>query len=178
MLKVKIQGEPSEIGAFFARLEQCEGIRIEYKSDVSKRDAGHKWGSAIAGLHVEAVVAPPPTVTIYEGRRGKFGAVGKMGYVYVLPYFGADGIEGYKIGKTTNPRSRRKTFSVKLNFSIIFMALIYSDDYSALEKQLHQQYATKRRGASEWFDLDINDLIAIQALMSDADKKLLDEINK
>jgi arginine utilization protein RocB len=180
MIKLTIQGEPDEIAAFLFHLEDCAGISLEYKTGISKRALHHKWGSALAGLHIEAVTGLEPEVTIYSSKRGSKGESSTTkavpGYVYVMPYYSANGIEGYKIGKTTNPYSRRRTFSIKLNFQVTFIALIHSDNHSALETAMHQEFAKKRRGSSEWFNLTPEDVAAIQALMSDEDKKLLSKL--
>jgi hypothetical protein len=178
MLKLTIAGEPDEIAALFFHLEDCAGISLAYKTGISKRALHHKWGSALAGLHVEAVAGLETEVTIYAGKHSGKASDSKAvpGYVYLLPYHSANGIEGYKIGKTVNPYSRRKTFGVKFNFDVKFIALVHSDNHSALETALHQQFKDKRRGSSEWFNLTPEDVAAIQALMSDEDKKLLSKL--
>lgn len=175
MLKVKIDGEPDEIAAFFSHIEDCEGLRMEYQTAISKRAAHHKWGSSKAGIHAESV-GISADVSVY----GEWKAKGKSqkGFVYLLPAYGAEGVMGYKIGKTTNAHSRRKTFGIKLNFDVKFLAVVSTDDHSALETKLHRQYADKRRGSSEWFNLNEDDVKHIQSLMSAADEKLLKEVNR
>lgn len=174
MLKVTIKGEPNEIAAFFAHLEEIDGLELEYRSEISKRAAHHKWGSAIAGIHAntEGVEA---NFSIYE--RGKSKGQPQKGFVYLLPAYGPEGLLGYKIGKTTNAHSRRRTFGIKLNFDVQFLALISTDDHSNLETILHRLFANKRLGSSEWFKLDELDVKHIVELMTAEDEKLLKEVN-
>lgn len=175
MLKLRVQGEPKEIASFFALLEDADGILVEYTSGISKRAEHHKWGSAIAGVHADSSGYNNAEYTIYE--RGKAKGQPQKGYVYLLPAYGEKGVIGYKIGKTTNPFSRRKTFSVKLNFEVNFVALISTDDHSKLETELHRRFRDLRLGSSEFFTLTDADVSQILEMMTLADKKLLFEVN-
>lgn len=78
------------------------------------------------------------------------------GHIYVLksPY-------GYKIGKTVNMRDRLRLFGVKLPFVNSLEYSFYTDDYTAAERSLHQQFASKRL-EGEWFSLDAADLDCIR----------------
>jgi hypothetical protein len=175
MLKITVKGEPNEIAAFFAHMEEADGLQVEYHSAISKRAATHKWGSAIAGIHAALLEGFEADVSIWnrEKKRGQ----AQKGYVYLLPAYGAEGILGYKIGKTIKPQSRKSTFGVKLGFRVKFLALISTDDHSALETELHRLYATQRQGHSEFFALRSVDVDDIIRLMSPEDKKLLKEVN-
>lgn len=176
MLKITVKGEPNEIAAFFARLEDVDGVQVEYSSAISKRAAHHKWGSAIAGITANTAGYIDAEFSIYE--RGRQKGQPQKGFVYLLPAYGENGLIGYKIGKTTNPLSRRKTFSIKLNFEVKFLALIGTDDHSKLETELHRRFAAKRLGSSEWFTLSEEDVKYIQSLMTELNQVMLEVVNK
>lgn len=175
MIKLKISGEPQEIASFFQHLADVDPLIVEYTSSISKRAEHHKWGSSIAGISVELVPDIEADVSIYKGKKYMGQAV--EGYIYVLPYYGKDGIKGYKIGKTVNPHSRRKTFSVKFPFDIEFIALIKADDISKKETEYHQIFADVRRGSSEWYDLTPGDIDYLKSEMSLDDRKFLEAFN-
>lgn len=84
----------------------------------------------------------------------------KPGYVYLLNEVNGD---HYKIGRTVNPKSRLKTFSVKLPYKVEFEAVIETDDMYSLEAQLHHRFADKRVDG-EWFDLTPDDVSYIKSL--------------
>jgi hypothetical protein len=185
MLKVTVNGEPDEIGNFFLRLKECDGMTLEYRSDTLKRAAHHKWGSAKAGIHVKPVLLVRADdlkhldFVIREKpskNQGKKKAV--KGFVYLMAAYGESGLLGYKIGKTTAPHSRRRTFSVKFNFAVKFLALISTDDHSKMETMLHQMFSEKRLGSSEFFELSSDDMEMIVRMMSEADKQLLKGVNR
>lgn len=81
------------------------------------------------------------------------------GFVYLIQ----SPTGSYKIGRTRNPDNRMKTFSVKLPFEVDYICTIESADMYALERQLHKKYASKRING-EWFDLDPEDVAAIQGM--------------
>ena len=170
-LKLTVQGEPEEIASFFATIEKCECMTLTYHSDISKRASHHKWGSARAGIAVNMVASAKPDVIIYNRRKSK--ATNKSaptkGYVYLMPAYDKNGVAGYKIGKTVNPKSRKRTFSVKMPYEVAFLAIISTDDYSALEVALHVKYRHARRGTSEFFDLLQIEISEIIAMMSGTD---------
>ncbi|HEX2907432.1 MAG TPA: GIY-YIG nuclease family protein [Phototrophicaceae bacterium] len=60
-----------------------------------------------------------------------------VGYVYVVK--GERG--AYKIGRTSKPEDRIKTFSVKLPFPVEFEVLIQTPDMYSLESELHDHYS-------------------------------------
>lgn len=178
-LKITVQGEPEEIASFFATVDKCECMSLTYQSDITKRASHHKWGSARAGISVNMVASAKPDVKIYERRKSKQAnrKAPTKGYVYLMPYYDERGMLGYKIGKTTNPKSRKRTFSVKMAFQVRFIALISTDDYTALEVLLHTRYRNQRRGNSEWFTLTNDDRDEIIQMMSPDDIKLLGQLN-
>jgi hypothetical protein len=83
----------------------------------------------------------------------------RTGYVYLLK---ADsGL--YKIGRAIDPKNRGKTFGVQLPFEVDFVCTIKSDDYEALELELHEKFKDFRvRG--EWFNLAPDDVEYIKSL--------------
>lgn len=81
------------------------------------------------------------------------------GFVYLLK---ADN-GSFKIGRTKNPKSRSKAFSVTLPFDVEFICLIETPDMFTLETQLHERFASKR-GNGEWFDLLPDDVDYIKGL--------------
>lgn len=80
------------------------------------------------------------------------------GYVYVLS--SDSGL--YKIGKTRDYKNRIRTFGVKLPFMVAYELVTKSDNYHALEQQLHQRF-DHLRVDGEWFALTPDDLTAIKA---------------
>jgi hypothetical protein len=80
----------------------------------------------------------------------------RAGFVYVLR--GTD--SHYKIGLTSDPISRLKTFTVKLPFKVSYELVIPTEDMAGLEKELHTRFESKRV-EGEWFaltDQDVNDI--------------------
>jgi hypothetical protein len=80
------------------------------------------------------------------------------GYVYVVK----SDTGHYKIGYTTDFKSRAKTFGVKLPVEIEFLVLIETPNCSGLESMLHTQYQHKRVNG-EWFDLSDMDLLWLKS---------------
>ena len=93
---------------------------------------------------------------------GSTGAA-NAGHIYVIrsPY-------GYKIGKTRTLRDRTRLFAVKLPFPIEVVMTGWFDDYSAAERQFHQQFASKRL-EGEWFDLNDRDLNELRTALPTAE---------
>lgn len=85
---------------------------------------------------------------------------GKSGYVYLLP----SPVGLYKIGLTTDPAKRRKTFDNIMPFDVQFIAIIKTSDSKSLERQLHTRFKDKRVKC-EWFRLDEADVAYIVGLV-------------
>ena len=81
------------------------------------------------------------------------------GYVYLIQSPSGH----YKIGRTSDPKDRMKTFNVKLPFEVEFICVIPSADMYLLEKQLHRQFESKRING-EWFALGSEDVAYIKGL--------------
>ena len=106
-------------------------------------------------------------VGLYKPRRKRANKGGKRtrqldGYVYLLK--AADG--SYKIGKTVNTKSRKRTFDVRLPFKVEYVHTIETDDMHSLEKALHKQFAASRLRGSEFFALAPEDVQFIISLGS------------
>jgi hypothetical protein len=173
VIQLMIRGEPSDIIKFRAFLQNM-GITFEYETDISKPSKDAKWGSQKISFNPpdvsKEVLASQPSVevTVFERRRrgtGKGKKSGNPGWVYLMET--DKGV--YKIGKTSNPKSRRATFGVKLPFKLEFIHLIHSSNMSALEKQLHKQFSDKRMGRSEFFALTPDDVLLIKSMKGDLD---------
>lgn len=85
------------------------------------------------------------------------------GFVYLLQ----SPTGTYKIGHTSDPKDRRKTFDVKLPFEVEYLHLIPSNNMRALETELHERYAHCRVGG-EFFALTPTDVSEICAMTGDA----------
>lgn len=81
------------------------------------------------------------------------------GYVYLLQ----SPTSAYKIGRTNNPKSRRRTFGVKLPFEVEYIVVIETDNMFELERTLHARFDDKRVNG-EWFDLSADDVEYIKSL--------------
>ncbi len=75
------------------------------------------------------------------------------GYVYI----GYDASrKGFKIGKSTNPEKREEEIR-RMNPSFELLAFGFTDNYSDVEKKLHEKYS-KKRIIGEWFSLSPNEI--------------------
>jgi hypothetical protein len=83
----------------------------------------------------------------------EIGKPAPLGYVYVLRAETGH----YKIGKTSNPKDRIRTFGVKLPFRVEYELVIPSYNHHVLEKKLHERFAYCRLDG-EWFLLTQEDV--------------------
>jgi len=71
------------------------------------------------------------------------------GYVYFVK-------NGYnnliKIGKTLNLQIRLNSFSTSFSDGVFLVGYIYSENYSEIEKKIHEDFKLKRK-TGEWFDI-------------------------
>jgi hypothetical protein len=125
-------------------------------------------------LHIEAgyreiVTWPQDALILFAWLKGesesrasrvvKKGHVYKSGYLYLLR-----STTGYfKIGRTTDPTNRIKTFEVKLPFEVAYEHVFPTDDMFGMEKALHSRFAEKRVNG-EWFALAPDDVEYIKSL--------------
>ena len=115
----------------------------------------------IHGVYTYASISPPPHTT-YKNvlkyrmppRSKTFFKAKRAGFVYIV-----DEINGphYKIGRTSNPYDRLKTFEVKLPYKVEYNMLIETNDMYALEYKLHNIFSDKHADG-EWFTLSQDDL--------------------
>lgn len=84
------------------------------------------------------------------------------GYVYLIQ----SPTTYWKIGRTSNPNDRMKTFNVKLPYEVSYKHLIKTSDMYTLESNLHIKYAS-RRVEGEWFALTEDDVIEICNMKGD-----------
>lgn len=85
----------------------------------------------------------------------------KHGYVYIL-----QSDMGYKIGCTAKFYNRMKLFSVKMPFKFKIHSTIKCFEYTTIERKIHLLSSDKNING-EWFDLDDNDFIKIDAYLSE-----------
>lgn len=81
------------------------------------------------------------------------------GYVYLLLAESGH----YKIGRTSDPENRAKTFGVKLPFRVEYECVIKTNEMVGLEKELHKKFDAKRIDG-EWFALSNDDVEYIKSL--------------
>lgn len=94
-----------------------------------------------------------------QARQKRQRQAARDGYVYLIQSPSGH----YKIGRTSDPKDRMKTFNVKLPFEVEFICVIPTEDMYFLEKQLHRQFAAKRVNG-EWFALSADDVEYIKGL--------------
>ena len=79
------------------------------------------------------------------------------GYVYLLKSG-----EFYKIGASSNVSARIKQLTAIPPFGVSLVCTIKTNDMYQLERQLHEQFASKRV-SGEWFELTDQDVAIIEA---------------
>lgn len=102
-------------------------------------------------------VGEPINLRQWIGQRSYSG----KGYVYILKDIEISGY--YKIGKTSQPYERMKTFGVRLPFAAELVHVIECDNADRLEIKLHYQFADKRK-QGEWFALTDEDIKSLKLL--------------
>lgn len=111
-----------------------------------------KESSVVLGLAAYMGAAHAPTPTPIKKRD-------RSGWVYLVQ----SPTGYYKIGRTSDPDNRVKTFKVKLPFEVEYICLIQTGDMYILESQLHIRFADKRVNG-EWFNLESADVEYIRSL--------------
>lgn len=94
-------------------------------------------------------------------RRSSGTASSRAGYVYLLQALHDATL--FKIGRTSNPDNRAKTFGVTLPFKVEYACLIQCDDMHTLEAKLHAKFS-KQRLDGEFFRLSPDDVEYIKGL--------------
>jgi hypothetical protein len=168
-MKLSTRTSPEELATLLAALKASPHVESVESTSLSKADLSHKTGSALIFIKFKSMVsADTVEVTKWERRSRKKGDTPSKrdtkGYVYLLR---TDTANVYKIGKSTNIKSRRKTFGVKLPFAVEYEHVIKTDDMHLLEKTLHKKFAPKRLRGSEFFALTAEDVQWIISLGSE-----------
>lgn len=160
--------DPKFIEALRIALDMYPAIVATYKFEPTY--VYLTWGEAEKLYHTaysSKYYTPPKTLIHYSlkyykashERYQKEHPPKALGYVYLLQ----SPTGAYKIGRTKNPKSRLKTFEVKLPFEVEFTALIQTRDMYQLEIDLHTKYASKKI-KGEWFRLEQEDVDYIKGL--------------
>jgi hypothetical protein len=84
------------------------------------------------------------------------------GFVYLIQ----SPTKAYKIGRTSDPQNRMKTFGIQLPFEVEYICIIETPDMIDLETKLHTRFSTKRING-EWFDLSPEDVEYIKGLANE-----------
>lgn len=173
-MKIPLRGTPDEINTVAEIFRSSPNVASVSVSEVYKRDPSHKTGIAWAYITFVELIPSQASIQI-KPRRGK-KSKGKQrtttGFVYLLRTEQGH----YKIGKTVNPQSRKKTFGVRLPFAVEYVVTIKTDDYTRLEKLLHQRFAEKRMRGSEFFALTSDDVQFILSLGPECSVKRFSEL--
>ncbi len=77
-------------------------------------------------------------------------------YVYIMKC-----ANYYKIGHSKNPKNRRLTIQTHNPLDVKICALLKTESFIDIEKELHKIFITKR-SRGEWFELQENDLIFLK----------------
>lgn len=118
-------------------LELAETLTDEDIDQMNKRDKAEQI--AILEQQRQAFLSQP------KGRKPRSGVV------YLISFKGTN---QYKIGCTTNLKSRLKSLRVKNPYELELVSTISTFDIEALELTLHNKFA-KYRTHSEWFELPL-----------------------
>ena len=164
MSSFKYRATPDEIATIAEALRRSPLIKSVSVSDLLQYADTNKTATAWINFEFKELLKSTAQVGLYRPRRkrGTKGTRQKDGFVYLLK--AVDG--SYKIGKTLNPKSRKKTFDVRLPFKVDYVHTIETDDMHALEKALHLRFADKRLRGSEFFSLTPDDVQFIVSLGS------------
>lgn len=160
-------------GGQFYILETDLPAPVEYLQRllIAAKDAfeNHQGELSEHGLYVATRLcqALPDVIAMQEADRAKCNKPAetrrfnnpKSGWVYVIK----SPTGAYKIGKSSNPNNRIKTFEVKLPFEVEFICLIPAADMNRLEKHLHGHF-TEKHINGEWFALTPEDVEYIKGL--------------
>lgn len=91
----------------------------------------------------------------------KNGIPPRKGYVYIVHFpHELDGRNYYKIGQSISPRQRLIRLSSHSPVPVELNILIYTEDMSLLESELHHKFQNKQSNL-EWYFLDNNDICYI-----------------
>jgi hypothetical protein len=161
MAGFKFRDTPDNITTLAEALRRSPLVKSVKVGKLLKYGEDNKTATAWINVEFTETIKNTTPTGLYTPRRKrtKNGKRDTDGYVYLLEAVGGF----YKIGKTVNPKSRKRTFGVKLPMAVEFKHLIHTDNMHKLEKDLHRLFAAKRlRG--EFFDLTPADVEFICSL--------------
>lgn len=161
MRSFKYRDTPDGIATMVEALRRSPLVKSVKCGDLLKYGEDNKTATTWITVEFAQTIESTAPIGLYAPRqkRTKNGKRATDGYVYLLEAVGGF----FKIGKTVNPKSRKRTFGVKLPMAVEFKHVIHTDDMHKLEKALHQLFADKRvRG--EFFDLTLADVAFICSL--------------
>lgn len=164
MPSFKYRDTPDGIATMAEALRRSPLVKAVGVGDLLQYAATNATATAWITVEFTQTVKSTAQVGLYRPRKPRIvnGKRRKDGFVYLVK---ADN-GTYKIGKTVNPKSRGKTFNVRLPFKVEFIHTIETDDMHALEKALHLRFANKRLRGSEFFSLSLADVAFIVSLGS------------
>lgn len=88
------------------------------------------------------------------------------GYVYLLGGTELnDGKRAYKIGRAKDPTKRTEVLKTQLPMAVEIVCTLWSEDYKALEKRLHEHFSSQRLNG-EWFELSQTDVKYVKELVA------------
>lgn len=162
IMKIKLRARPDEIQTLIEALKSSDNVIAVTASDMMKYAETNVTGSVWLDVQFRTLARANIKTEVYQPRRRatKGEPRAKDGYVYLLKAENGT----YKIGKTVNPKSRRRTFNVRLPFAVEYSHIIHTDDMGKLERLLHQRFSDKRLRGSEFFQLTDIDVAFIVSL--------------
>lgn len=145
-----------EYGVYYADNGVTQDFQLEYAELVLKANASKLIPVSELIVSLAQQMLAGEHKTVYEP---KVVRPPKPGYVYLLQSNSGH----FKIGRTSNPKNRAKTFGVQLPFEVEFLCLIQTPDMHALEQDLHSHFVEKRING-EWFELTPEDVAYIKEM--------------
>ena len=177
---------PPTVGAVHlshSTLGQCEriiGLSCEDESLIPEREDGtvippREWADIDMQVRHFYETAPPELIATwnrhvavinYRGHSTSYGrAVGTFGFVYLLR-----SAKGYhKIGRAVDVQSRVRGLQREFPVEIKLVHFFACEDAVLEEGNLHDRFAKKRLGDTEWFRLDSDDVAAICGMVGAAE---------
>ncbi len=158
----KYRDTPDNIATLVEALRRSPLVKSVKVGDLLKYGEDNKTATTWITVEFTQTIKSTAPIGLFTPRRKRTtnGKRATDGYVYLL-----ESVDGsYKIGKTINPKSRKKTFGVKLPMKTDFKHVIHTDNMHMLEKELHLIFKAKRLRGSEFFALTSQDVEFICSL--------------
>jgi hypothetical protein len=135
-IKLSTRTSPEVLATLLKILRESSKVASLEATSLSKVDLSHKTGSALIFVKFnELETGEDIEIKLWQPRSGKTSSKTNRdtaGYVYLVKNVHA---QEYKIGKTTNPKSRKRTFDLKLPFRVELLHTIYTDDMHSWRKR-------------------------------------------